>query len=238
MVDAQTTTVAAWAEQLITIHGDQWSAEDLATLAEQVEALRCAAVCTPSTPLPPTPLTPTVVRTTAELAELAKALCGEPVVAVDLETTSLDPRCGQVVGIGVAVAARTFYVPLHHRDQQTGQLLPDQLLLAEVAAAVNFAELPLVAHNAKFELKWLRQHLGLTPHFTWDVMIAAALLRSDLPAGLKEVAVRELDVPDWGLSQADLQAIGFLPIARVARYCAADCRHILELYRRQVTCLS
>ena len=69
-------------------------------------------------------------------------------------------------------------------------------------------------------------------------MLAARLLRSDLPAELKDLAVRELDVPDWGLTKADIERVQFLPIERVARYCAKDCRYTLELYRRQRACLA
>ena len=58
-----------------------------------------------------------------------------------------------------------------------------------------------------------------------------------LPAGLKEMATRELDVPDWGLPHADLQRIQYLPIDRVARYCAKDAYYSLDLMRRQQQCL-
>jgi ribonuclease D len=117
-------------------------------------------------------------------------------------------------------------------------LLPDQFTAPEVAAALGLGRLPLVAHNAKFELKWLRRHAGISPHFVWDTMLVARLLRSDLPSGLKETAVRELDVPDWGLSKEELGRIQFLPIDRVARYCAKDVWYTLQLMRRQQACLA
>jgi hypothetical protein len=58
-----------------------------------------------------------------------------------------------------------------------------------------------------------------------------------LPADLKTLAGRELDVPDWGLSKAEIKRLQFLPIEVVAAYCAKDCAYALLLYRRQLACL-
>ena len=49
---------------------------------------------------------------------------------------------------------------------------------------------------------------------------------------LKEMAVRELDVPDWSLSKADMARLRYLPVGRVARYCGKDGWHTLQLVRR------
>jgi len=43
-------------------------------------------------------------------------------MVIGLETAGLDPRAGVVVGIGLAVAQRTYYVPINHRFEGGGAL--------------------------------------------------------------------------------------------------------------------
>jgi 3'-5' exonuclease len=184
------------------------------------------------------PTQPTIIRDIAALEKVSGALSAAPAVVIDLETSSLDHRQGEIVGIGFAISTGAFYIPVAHRFEESRELLPDQIALATVAEVIRLDQMPLVAHNAKFEFKWLRRHLDFTPRFVWDTLLAAALIRSDQPAGLKEAAQRELDVPDWALSTPELERIQFLPIDKVARYCAKDVWYTLELMRRQQACLS
>jgi DNA polymerase I-like protein with 3'-5' exonuclease and polymerase domains len=96
----------------------------------------------------------------------------------------------------------------------------------------------MIGHNAKYEYKWLFHHGKIRCQFAWDTMIAARLLRSDLPADLKSLAARDLDVPEWDLPKGEKARIRFLPIEDVAAYCAKDCWYTLMLYRRQKECLA
>lgn len=181
---------------------------------------------------------PATIRTQAELEKVGAALKSEPVVSIDLETAGLDPRRGEIVGFGIACGQGTYYIPTGHRFPESHQLLPDQLVAQDVARVLGLEHLPLVAHNAKFELKWLRRQAGINPTFVWDTMLVARLLRCDLPADLKETARRVLDVPEWGLDKKELEQIQHLPVDRVARYCGKDAFYTLELMRRQQSCLA
>jgi DNA polymerase I-like protein with 3'-5' exonuclease and polymerase domains len=230
---ADTRTWAASLVARLSQGPDAPPADDLAVLNAQLVAFSTAM--TP--PPPPDPTVPVVVRDQHGVEELGRALATEAIVALDLETSALDPAAGEIVGIGVAANDATFYIPIAHRLQETGALLPDQLSLGAVVEALGLVGRIFVAHNAKFELRWLRHHTGITPKFAWDTMLAARLLRSDLSADLEEVALRELDVPAWGLSKQEIGRIQLLPIDRVARYCAKDVRYALQLMRRQQQCL-
>lgn len=60
-----------------------------------------------------------------------------------------------------------------------------------------------VAHNGKYDLRWLR-HNGVQMSETFDTMIAAHLLDENRPKGLKPLAHTILGVPDWSISTRDL----------------------------------
>jgi hypothetical protein len=65
-------------------------------------------------------------------------------------------------------------------------------------------------------------------------MIAARLLRSDLPADdLEKVAIRELDVPSWRLPSSRLQRVQLLPIETAAAICAKNCVYTRLLCAKQ-----
>jgi len=225
----------AWARRALEGLPDDIPEDERTLLALQVEELAEAAPSA-SAP-PPDPTSPRIVRDRDGLEAVGRLLAESPEVVIDLETSSLDPRAGEIVGLGLAVAGGCFYLPVHHRSEADSLLRPDQLPLDAIVGELPLARLPLVAHNAKFEFRWLRRHAGVACTFIWDVMLAARLQRSDRSAELKDLAARELDVPDWGMTAAEIRRVQFLPIDRVARYCAKDCRYTLELYRRQRSCL-
>ena len=227
--------LGVWAKDLLTELSPLVSDEDAILLKSQAEIVDRPTA--PTAAAPPDPTKPTVVRTQAALKDVAKKVAAAADVVVDLETRGLDPRKGEIVGIGLALPEGPFYIPISHRFEENGGLRPCQLPLVDVLMALRLQEKHLIGHNAKYESKWLKHYGNFRCRFVWDTMIAARLLHSDLPADLKTVASRELDVPDWGLSKAEITQVAFLPIEAVAAYCAKDCCYTLMLYRRQLACL-
>jgi DNA polymerase I-like protein with 3'-5' exonuclease and polymerase domains len=235
----QATTFASvreWATALVAglTQNAAVPARDRATLQSQLLAMDQDHSTLPSNG----PVDPLIVRNLDSLKQLATTLGSEPALALDLETSHIDPRKGEIVGVGLATVDKTYYIPTGHRSGPDQRLLPDQIPAGEVARLLALDKLPVVAHNAKFELKWLRYHAGVTIRIAWDSMLAAKLLRSELPASLKEVAQRELDALDWGLSAQEMKEIQYLPIDRVARYCAKDVYYTLKLMQRQKACFN
>ena len=228
--------IAEWAKGLIDELAGHIPGEEITLLRTQTEALNREEAAPQA--LPPDPSKPVIVKSEAALLTLAAKVAESGDVVIDLETSSLDHRTGEIVGVGLAVADTTYYIPVGHRFREGRRLRPGQLPLLEVLQAVALHDKPLIAHNAKFEMKWLRHHGSFEPQLAWDTMLAARLLRSDLPADLKTVAARELDVPDRGLTSAEMREIQYMPIETVAAYCAKDCSFTLELFRRQKSCLA
>lgn len=205
---------AEWARGLLNNTTNDWSDEERAVLDSQVKSL--ANVESSATTLPPDPTAPTIVRDSKTLAKVAVFLKEAPEIVIDIETSELDPLVGEVVGVGLSMANANYYIPTGHRFQGNERLRPDQLPVDVVAKGLRLDQLPLVAHNAKYEFRWLRRHAGVSCNFRWDVMLAARLQASHLSADLKDLAARELDVPDWSLGKDEIKIVQFLPIERVA----------------------
>lgn len=231
---AVTTGIVVWAAELVAGLAGQVSDGEVAILQSQMDELSRAPT---KVSITPDPTVPVIVRDQSTLKQLATAVAEATELVVDIETSDLNHHTGEIVGIGLATGNTTYYIPTAHRFEHGGALRPDQLPLINVLIALQLQGKHLIGHNAKFETKWLGHHGKIRCRFIWDTMIAARLLRSDLPAKLKTVAQRELDVPDWGLTDAEIKRVQVLPIEMIASYCAKDCWHTLLLYRSQKTCL-
>lgn len=101
-----------------------------------------------------------------------------------------------------------------------------QRILAYLAPAFN--RIPVaVAHNGKFDCRWLR-HFGVTRTTTFDTMFAAHLLDENRPKGLKPLARQLLGAEAWAMSTKSLLEE---PIDRVLEYNGLDTWHTMRLWR-------
>src|SRR2546422_1026168 len=82
---------------LIEAMSGKVSTAELAILRSQTDALGHAPMVSLS--LPPDPTRPLIVRDREALSALAVRVAAADEVVVDLETSSLDPRTGVIVGI-------------------------------------------------------------------------------------------------------------------------------------------
>ncbi|KAB2892087.1 MAG: DNA polymerase I [Desulfobulbaceae bacterium] len=122
----------------------------------------------------------TVVRTPEELERLADTLRNADVLCVDTETTSLDARTAELVGISLCTdLARAWYIPIGHRVND-GSLVPGQLEMSRVVEALRpffvSPRLPKIGHNLKYDYTVFRQHCGIDlAGPLYDTLIAAYL---------------------------------------------------------------
>ena len=122
----------------------------------------------------------TVVRTREELERLTDTLRTADVLCVDSETTSLDARTAELVGISLCTdLARAWYIPVGHRATD-GSLVPGQLETSRVVEALRpffvSPRLPKIGHNLKYDYTVLRQHCGIDlAGPLYDTLIAAYL---------------------------------------------------------------
>jgi DNA polymerase-1 len=155
-------------------------------------------------------------------------------VAYDIESTisaETDPDA-RVVSISLTITkdgtmdtAHTYNVPLFH-PQSPFRSSWIRVLTAIVKALLRVPR--RVAHNAKFDTKWM-QHFSKIEAFTptFDTIVAAALLDENRPKGLKPLAQMLLGAEPWGIDTKDLLAE---PLDKVLTYNGLDTWHDLRLY--------
>ncbi|MDT8336025.1 MAG: DNA polymerase, partial [Desulfurivibrionaceae bacterium] len=115
-----------------------------------------------------------------ELRRVAGKLAGGPHLAVDVETTGLDPLSADLVGISLAAEIGVaWYVPIGHLDG-AGAPVAGQIPLAEVlkilGPLLTDPELPKIGHNLKFDYSVFRNQGVRLAGSLWDTMLCSYLI--------------------------------------------------------------
>ncbi len=186
-------------------------------------------------------LRPELVTTPEALAALIERLmtCTDPAapVALDTETTSLNPFKAELVGIGFCWGeglADLAYVPIGHHSPPAADLLtapppaPVQLPLDAVLLALGpwlaSAGHPKALQNAKYDRLILLRHGLPLAGVVMDTLLADYLRDANAKHGLEAMAAREfgLQPTTYGDLVAKGQNFADVPIEAAALYCAMD----------------
>jgi len=114
-------------------------------------------------------------------------------VAIDTETTSLDPMRASLVGISLAIEpGSAWYIPLGHRGTGAGTQLDKAQTLATLRDWLQDERAAKILHNAKYD-----SHVFLNEDITLagiqdDTMLMAYVLESHRNVGMQELAQRYL----------------------------------------------
>ena len=180
-----------------------------------------------------------IIRTHKDFVGLLKLITKHGRVAVDLESTGLDPLLVDIVGISLSCEpGKGYYIPLGHLDTRTYKLFPDQLesgyVLPRLVEVLNSVQ--TFWHNAKFDWGLLNvkgYDVG-TPFF--DSLTGAWVLRSGKISerlGLKAQAKLHLGVNMQEITDLvsfdDNFTFAEVPIDLAASYAAADADMTLRL---------
>jgi uracil-DNA glycosylase family 4 len=172
------------------------------------------------------------VATKQGLRDVVRALRAATVVSYDIETTGASPwdTDGRIVSLSLTTAtdggmdtAEVWQIPLYHPESPWRRKWRTILrILAKWLCRVP----KRVAHNAKFDSKWLTYFdVPMLP--TFDTIIALALLDENQPKGLKPTAQQRLGADPWGIDTKDLLNT---PLDEVLAYNGLDTWHTLRLY--------
>ncbi|MDQ6786434.1 MAG: DNA polymerase [Acidobacteriota bacterium] len=158
-----------------------------------------------------------LIKDAETLRRACEQLKGEDVLGFDTETTALDPYEGEIRLVQLSTGKETQVIDLKPfyamGDLRT---LPELEPLREILAADRPVK---IAHNAKFDAKWVKHHLGVEIGGVFDTLIASQLIAAgdqDRRHNLAEVTSyflgTELDkseqVSDWSapeLSQSQIE---------------------------------
>ena len=147
-------------------------------------------------------------------------------VAWDTETTALEPRDADLVGIGCCWGTEVnelAYIPIGHK---IGNNLNRDLVLATLRPILESADYPKALQNAKFDRLILRcQGEGIElAGVVFDTMLASYVINPDSSHNLTDLSWRYLGLT--ATSYGDLvpkgKTIADMSISAVADYCGMD----------------
>lgn len=100
------------------------------------------------------------------------------VIAIDTETTGLDPILDNLVGVCIYTPTeKAAYIPINHVGYVSGARLQGQLSEDVVAEQLKRClGIKSIFFNAKFDIRVMKNHLGLNFVPAWDGSIAAKVL--------------------------------------------------------------
>jgi len=173
-------------------------------------------------------ITPQIITREADLYELVDWLSertdlAKP-VAWDTETTSLESRDAELVGIGCCWGegpSDLAYIPVGHKQ---GEQLSRELVLATLRPILESAEFPKVLQNAKYDRLVLRSQGITLAGVVFDTMLASYVLNPEANHNLTDLALRYLTLTTQSYSDlvAKGQTIADVAIPAVAQYCGSD----------------
>ncbi|MCF8133211.1 MAG: DNA polymerase I [Synechococcus sp. Tobar2m-G35] len=208
-----------------TIPAPTAAAEPTGTETATATTVEPAAPCAPE-------LQPWILQDPAELGTLLETLlaCTDPEapVALDTETTDLNPFRAQLVGIGLAWGEgpeAMAYLPVGHSprlDQPAG--LPLAPVLAALAPWLASAGHPKTLQNAKYDRLILLRHGLELNGVVMDTLLADYLRDANARHALEDLAERCYGFRPTGFSElvAKGQTFADVPVEVAARYCAMD----------------
>src|SRR5215510_6675755 len=172
-----------------------------------------------------------VIKTADELRKAIEILTSQPVVGLDTETTDLDPFTSRLRLIQLATPDRVYIIDFDHfsnGNADADALAPLRRLLATPRPIK-------IAHNAKFDAKFIKHNLGVDLVGLFDTLLASQLVGAgDIEErhGLETVAGRYLNelvdkserLSNWDLELTESQL----------EYAARDAEILLPLREKLI----
>ena len=156
-----------------------------------------------------------VIQTAEDLRQAIETLTSQPVVGLDTETTELDPYTSRLRLLQLATPDRVYIVDFDHfanGDAAKSEATAPLRRLLEAPRPIK------IAHNAKFDAKFIKHNLGVDLGGLFDTLLASQLVGAgDIEErhGLETVASRYLNeaidkserLSNWNfeLSEAQLE---------------------------------
>jgi len=187
-----------------------------------------------------------VVDDPAGLAAIVARLRAAPLVALDTETSSLEPHDAELIGLSLAASAtEVWYLAFGHRPRGGALAAPAPVrnlppitdaACAPVAELLRDGTVPKAGHNIKYDWQVLRRAGVELAGVAYDSMLASFVL----DPGRRSHAIDALSLEHLGRgmrSYTDLTGKGAaqipfaeVPVPEAAAYCGADSATVLALH--------
>jgi DNA polymerase I len=174
------------------------------------------------------PIKPRIIQTTEQLNELIQLLQthtdkASP-VAWDTETTALEPRDAELVGIGCCWGTGEqdlAYIPTGHK---TGTNLDKATVLNALRPILESENYPKALQNAKFDRLILRCQGIKLAGVVFDTMLASYVLNPETSHSLSELSRKYLNIVAKSYNELvpKNKTIADISIPQVADYCGMD----------------
>jgi DNA polymerase-1 len=188
----------------------------------------------------------TVIDDPAELPALVERLRRAPLVALDVEASTIEPRDAEIVGLSLAASpSEVWYLPLAHRPAGGELAAPGPVpnlpplsdpAMAPLRALLTDRSVPKAAHDVKFHWQVLRGVGVELDGVAYDTMLASFVL----DPGRRSHAIDNLCLEHLGRAMktyADVAGRGKaeIPFSQVAilaaaDYCGSDAGTVLALH--------
>lgn len=202
-----------------------------------------------TSPLPRFPgdtLVVTVIDDSSALPALAARLRQAPLLALDTETSSLEPHDAELIGLSLAASAtEVWYLPFTHRPRPGDLAAPAPVrnlppitdaACAPIAELLRDTAVPKAGQNIKYDWQVLRRAGVELGGVTYDSMLASFVL----DPGRRSHAIDALSLEHLGRgmrSYTDLTGKGAaqipfaeVPVVEAAAYCGADSATVVALH--------
>lgn len=181
-----------------------------------------------------------VIQDCALLDEYISACNKNNVVAIDTETTGLDPLQDKIVGLCLYTPnMKPCYVPINHISYITNERIPNQLNEQLVGSCLQkLTSEHIIMFNANFDVRVVRNQLGVRLVCDWDCYLASRLLNENEPhKGLKALHQKYVlqDAEEEFNFEALFKGVSAekIPINVFYLYAAKDAIVTYELYEYQ-----
>ena len=168
-----------------------------------------------------------LVDTPAKLAELVAALSQQTLISVDTETTHVQPRCAELVGLSFAYQpGEAYYVPV--RGPAGDPVLDPKETLAALRPVLENPAIRKLGQNLKYDMIVLRTAGVELAGAAFDTMIANYLLDAGGRShNLDDLAKRYLNHTTIKIGELigkgkQQKRMDEVPVAQVATYAAED----------------
>ncbi len=168
-----------------------------------------------------------IVDTPEKLAAMIDALSSTEVLSIDTETTALNPRAAELVGLSFcAEPGVAYYVPL--RAPSADRAIPTEIALAALRPLYENPAVSKIGQNLKYDLTVLRGAGVEVAGVAFDTMVASYLLDAgERIHSLDELSARYLNHTTIKISELigkgkSQKRMDEVPVAKIGPYAAED----------------